>query len=96
MRETMFYDQKTQTSFEVETAALPYEEAVWLNQLFASHSVTKDERAILITSSESEPSDADNATNRHKFTYRFARDVQTISPPAATQVFSEEYQSPFQ
>ncbi len=96
MRETMFYDQEAQTSFEVETTALPYEEAVWLNQLFASHAVTKDERAILITSSESEISDADNATNRHKFTYRFARDVQTINPPAATQVFSEEYQSPFQ
>ncbi|MBR5688481.1 MAG: hypothetical protein IKX36_11095 [Prevotella sp.] len=95
-RNRIFYDRRTEHSYEVETAALPYEEAVWLQQLFASHHIMKDGREILITESESEISDSDSETNRHKFTYKFARNEQTLSPPAATQVFSEEYQSQFQ
>ena len=95
-RNRIFYDKSTEHSFEVETAALSYEEAVWLQQLVASHNVTKDEREILITDSEAEISDSDSDTNRHKFTYKFARNEQTLIPPTIPQVFSEEYQSPFQ
>ena len=95
-RNRIFYDRRTEHTYEVETAALPYEEAVWLQQLFASHYVTKDEREILITDSESEISDSDNEENRHKFTYKFARNEQTLIPPTIPQIFSEEYQAQFQ
>ena len=109
-RNRIFYDRSTEYTYEVETAALPYEEAVWLQQLVASHNVTKDEREILITDSEAEISDSDSETNRHKFTYKFARNEQTrhkftykfarneqtLIPPTIPQVFSEEYQPPFQ
>ncbi len=95
-RNRIFYDRRTEHTYEVETAALPYEEAVWLQQLVASHHVTKDGRDILITDSESEISDSDSETNRHKFTYKFARNEQTLIPPTIPQVFSEEYQSQFQ
>ncbi|MBR4390088.1 MAG: hypothetical protein IKT00_13070 [Prevotella sp.] len=45
---------------------------------------------------DSEISNSDDATNRHKFTYRYARDCQPLILPTIPQVFSEEYQSPFQ
>ena len=107
-RSRIFYDRRTEHTYEVETAALPYEEAVWLQQLVASHHVTLIHQRtlnpnpstlnipILITDSESEISDSDSETNRHKFTYKFARSEQTLIPPTIPQVFSEEYQSQFQ
>ena len=107
-RNRIFYDRRTEHTYEVETAALPYEEAVWLQQLVASHHVTLIHQRtlnpqpstlnipILITDSESEISDSDSETNRHKFSYKFARNEQTLIPPTIPQVFSEEYQSQFQ
>ena len=39
LRDRIFYDQQTETEYEVETAAIPYEEAVWLTQLYTSRYV---------------------------------------------------------
>ena len=77
----IFYDQKTDMTFEVETSALPYEEAVWLNQLFSSRLVKvpvneNNEQQILITDSSSEITDSDKEQNRLKFTFKMAKDKQ--------------------
>lgn len=91
-----FYDQTNETSYEVETSALPYEDALWLNQLISSQHVMKDNRDILITDSDSEISDSAAATNRHKFTYKFARNEQPLQNPTSPQLFTSEFQPQFQ
>ena len=96
----IFYDQKTEIAFEVETAALPYEEAVWLNQVFASRYVAipiygETFEQILITDSTSEITDSDKEQNRLKFTYKFAKDKQhkyvDYSPAYFTEEFNEQF-----
>lgn len=82
LRNRIFYDRNTETTFEVETTALQYDEALWLNQLLSSRYVAiiispGTNRQILITETESEISDSDPATSRHKFTYKFAQDSLT-------------------
>ena len=81
-RNHIFYDQQTEQTFEVETACMTYEEAVWLNQLLASRKVIYANAVggqnveVLIIDSTSEVSDSDDAKNRIKFTWKYANDVQ--------------------
>ena len=95
----VFYDQDTQLTFEVETAALPYEEAVWLNQLLASRYVAMaidgEDEEVLITDSSSEITDSDKEQNRLKFTYKFARDRQHHGVAYPPNCFTEEYNRQF-
>ena len=96
----IFYDQKTEISFEVETAALPYEEAQWLNQVFASRYVAipiygDTFEQILITDSTSEITDSDKEQNRLKFTYKFAKDKQHKYVESSPAYFTEEYNKQF-
>ena len=96
----IFYDQKTEIAFEVETAALPYEEAVWLNQVFSSRYVAipiygDTFEQILITDSTSEITDSDKEQNRLKFTYKFAKDKQHKYVESSPSYFTEEYNEQF-
>ena len=80
-RNHIFYDRQTEQTFEVETACLTYEEAVWLNQMLASREVKNtaaigSDKEVLIIESTSEISDSDDAKNRIKFTWKYAKDVQ--------------------
>ena len=65
----------------METAALTYEEAVWLQQMLSSRKVIVEglpgtNVEVLITESNSEISDSDNEKNRIKFTWKLADNVQ--------------------
>ncbi len=80
-RRHLFYDKETTQSFEVETAALTYEEAVWLQQMLSSRKVIVEglpgtNVEVLITESNTEISDSDNEKNRIKFTWKLADNVQ--------------------
>lgn len=80
-RNHIFYDRQTEQTFEVETAFLTHEEAIWLNQMLASRKVENTaavgaDKEVLIIESTSEISDSDDAKNRIKFTWKFAKDVQ--------------------
>lgn len=84
---TSFYDQHTQRSFEVESAALAPDTAEWLAQLLASPDVRlwQDGASwdnlprILITESTYEVSDSDTEQRRVKFTWQYAEDFPTTA-----------------
>lgn len=94
--DSIFYDQRTEQTFEVETAALTYEEAIWLNQMLASRE-TKIQlsdgsfRDILITDSSPEISDSDKEQNRLKFTYKFKNSAPVLKYEDNAQKFTEEF-----
>jgi hypothetical protein len=72
-----FYDVTATLKREVETAPMQKEEALWLNQFFTSHLVTKkvanDEDAeVLISDISSEVSDSNKELTRLKFSWRYA------------------------
>lgn len=80
-RRHLFYDQENTQSFEVETAALTYEEAVWLQQMLSSRKVIAQDLPgtnveVLITESTAEISDSDDERNKIKFTWQLADNVQ--------------------
>lgn len=96
----IFYDQNTEISFEVETSALPFEEAVWLNQLFSSRYVAipiygNVYEQVLITDSSSEIADSDKEQIRLKFTYKYAKDKQHKYVDYPRAYFTEEYNRQF-
>jgi len=96
----VFYDQTTEQTYEVETAALQYEEALWLSQMVASHYVALPapdgrEVEVLITDSTSEISDSDKEQNRLKFSYKFAVDKQHLAFSPSGNIFSEEFRTQF-
>ena len=100
--ETSFYDDTTDSEFEVETSMLQYDDAVRLSSLLLSHSVslvtdiTEDYTLpIIITDLTSEISDADNATNSIKFKYKFTDSISPISIPSPANVFTNQYTPPF-
>ena len=99
---TRFYDQQEELTFEVETSFLPYDEAVWLEQMLSSRSVgvrignTNQTRTILITDSTSEISDSDKEKNKLKFTYKLAKPEQYKLFDTNGQYFTEEYQDQLQ
>ena len=75
-RRTMFYDETTEVKHEIETAPMPYEEALWLNQLLTSKSVVRymdtDKTAqVLITDISSEVSNSDKEMVKLKFSWKF-------------------------
>jgi len=76
-RETLFYDETVKIKHEVETAALPYSEALWLNQMLTSKYVTHPlndgtDARILISDISSEVTDSSKELIRLKFSWKYA------------------------
>ena len=98
LNKSIFYDQTTLYSYEVETAAITPEDALWLQQFFCSRytavEVNGQYREILITSSEVEPTTDNSKLCRAKFTFKFADNARYLSPEQ-TRIFTEYYQSEF-
>lgn len=72
-----FYDVTATLKREVETAPMLKEEALWLNQFFTSHLVTKkeandEEAEVLISDITSEVSDSNKDLTKLKFSWRYA------------------------
>lgn len=100
--ETSFYDDTTDSEFEVETSMLQYDDAVRISTLLLSHSVSlvtdinEDySLPIIITDLTSEISDADNATNSIKFKYKFTDNIFPAKVPYPANVFTTQYTPPF-
>ncbi len=73
-RRTQFYDETVNVKHEVETAPMPYDEAMWFSQLFASKWVYKDmgedsTLQILIKDSSSEVTDNSKELITLKFSW---------------------------
>lgn len=100
--ETSFYDDTTDSEFEVETSMLQYDDAVRISTLLLSHSVSLVTDVnedyglpIIITDLTSEISDADNATNTIKFKYKFTDNIFLANVPSPANVFTSQYTPPF-
>lgn len=100
--ETSFYDDTTDSEFEVETSMLQYDDAVRISTLLLSHSVSlvtdisEDYCLPIITTDlTSEISDADNATNSIKFKYKFTDNIFPTNIPSPSNIFTPQYTPPF-
>lgn len=75
-RTTHFYDESAKVKFEVETAPLTYDEALWLNQLLTSRYVTRMVGylvvQVLISDISSEVVESDKELSRLKFSWQYA------------------------
>ena len=76
-RETQFYDETVKVKHEVETTALPYDEAKWLNEMLTSKYVTHQledgsYKRIVISDITSEVSDSSKELIRLKFSWKYA------------------------
>lgn len=90
---SIFYDQSVEKTYEVETAPLTSDEALWAEQLFISPSVLLGSEKVLITDNSSEITDSNATLNRLKFTWRFADALpHNLSVEAlAERIFTEEF-----
>ena len=80
-RKTQFYDETVTVKHEVETAPMPYEEALWFSQMFTSKWVNRimpDYNApeILISDITSEVTDSDKEMIKLKFSWKYADGVE--------------------
>lgn len=73
-----FYDQTTTKEYDVQSSPLTMDEAIWIEQLFISHSVRLGVASdfdslpvVLITDSSCEISDSNADLNRVKFNWQF-------------------------
>ena len=76
-RVTQFYDETVKIKHEVETAPLPYDEALWLNQMLTSKYVTHPledgtDARILISDISSEVTDSSKELIRLKFSWKYS------------------------
>ena len=75
-RTTHFYDESAKVKYEVETAPLTYDEALWLNQLLTSRYVTRMVGylvvQVLISDISSEVVESDKELSRLKFSWQYA------------------------
>lgn len=98
LQKSVFYDQTSLYSSEVETSAISPDEALWLQQFFCSRytavEVNGQFREILITASEVEPTTDNSKLCRAKFTFKFADNARYLSPEQA-RIFTEHYHSEF-
>ena len=82
-RNTQFYDETVTVKHEVETAPMPYDEAMWLSQLFTSKHVSKllDNNhfaQVLMTDITSEVTDSSKELVRLKFAWKYADGVEWL------------------
>ena len=100
--ETSFYDDNTDTEYEVETTMLSYEDATRISLLLLSKSITivtnineDEEDNIIITDITSEISDADNATNSIKFKFKYKQNITPMDAPRPKNTFTVQYTPTF-
>ncbi len=82
-QQTQFYDETINTKHEVETCAMPYSEAKWLNQMLTSkrvtHPIDEDNLAqVLISDITSEITDSDKDLIHLKFSWKYADGAEWI------------------
>ena len=95
LNDSIFYDQETERTFEVETSALSLPETETLKQLFASRHILLGDRQVLITDSDAVATDDNTELNRFTFTFKFANSIPELTIPTHPRIFTEEYTSPF-
>lgn len=100
--ETSFYDDNTDTEYEVETTMLSYEDATRISLLLLSKTITivtnineYEEDNIIITDITSEISDADNATNSIKFKFKYKQNITPMDAPRPKNTFTVQYTPTF-
>ncbi len=82
-RKMQFYDETVNVKREVETAPLPIEEALWMNQLFTSKWVRRvmedgTMATVLISDVTSEVTDSNKELVRLKFSWRYDDGVEWV------------------
>ena len=82
-KRTSFYDETVTVKHEVETAPMPYEEALWFSQMFTSKWVNliqpnNNAAKVLISDITSEVSDSNKEMIKLKFSWKFADGVEWI------------------
>lgn len=98
-----FYNQSVNKTYEVIAGPLTSDEADWIDQLFAAHTVmrfesgTLDENSplvfaeVLISDCTCEISDSDEKPNTAKFTWRYADNRPIIRLSASPAIFTSPY-----
>ena len=99
------YNRHVTKSYEVQSAALTYDEAMWIDQLLTSHDISRhlpddtDENnvsaPVLITEATCEVSDSDNSPNTVKFTWRFADNRPNVRLSCSPGIFTSPYNTVF-
>lgn len=100
---TQFYNESLNQTFEFESSALSYDDAIYLNQLLTSPyimlvppNVGLPSPQILITDITSEITDNSAETSRIKFTFKYSSITQLHDVPAASKgIFTEPFTKPF-
>ena len=82
-KRTQFYDETVTVLHEVETAPLPFDEAMWMSQMFTSKRVNRilsdnQSAEVLITDITSEVTDDDKELIKLKFSWKYADGVEWI------------------
>lgn len=82
-KRTQFYDETVTVLHEVETAPMPYDEAMWMSQMFTSKYVSRilpnnSFAKILISDITSEVTDDDKSLIKLKFYWKYADGVEWI------------------
>lgn len=98
---TQFYDRTNEETYEVETHALTYSEATWLTEMLESnfvshmHIPTSTYQEVLISDISCEISDAINATNRIKFTWKYAEPTKALPFMRDSEIFTNHFSPSF-
>jgi hypothetical protein len=103
-----FYDRTIEKSYEVQTAPLPIDEALWLEQMLYAHKVHHaprgcssfrarfgSQREVLITESTCEVQDDREELNTIKFKWREASVAPTLHVEEETGIFDTSFNSSF-
>ena len=82
-RKTKFYDESVSVIHEVETAPMPYDEALWLSQMFTSKWVTRiiseeTSATVLISDITSEVTDSAKELIKLKFSWKYAEGTEWV------------------
>jgi hypothetical protein len=82
-KKSLFYDETVTVKHEVETAPMPYEEALWFSQMFTSKWVNlilpnNNAATVLISDITSEVSDSNKELIKLKFSWKYADGVEWI------------------
>lgn len=82
-RETQFYEESVSVIHEVETAPMPYDEAMWMSQMFTSKWVSRiiseeTSATVLISDITSEVTDSEKELIKLKFSWKYAEGTEWI------------------
>ena len=100
---SLFYNQSTAKTYEVQTGPLTSDEAEWIDQLFSSYNVFRIEpdptndvdplvlAPILITDGTCEVQNGDEKLNTVKFTWRYTDNRPIVRLSASPGIFTSPY-----